>query len=349
MALRLLIVKLSSMGDVVHALPALSDAAHALPDLQVDWLVESGFAAIPARHPAVSRVIPVALRQWRKHPLDRSVWAQMRAIHAALRAHPYDLILDAQGLYKSAFLARLGQGPVVGLAYAAAREPLASSAYHRRVDVPRSLHAVERLRRLFAEALGYDLPVLPADYGLPGGTHSDPQLLVFLHGTTWASKHYPVHAWQALIGLAEAQGYRVALPWGNTLEKARADQLAQASQRAHVLPALTLDGLMDVLSAAAGVITVDSGLGHLACALGRPVIGIYGATDSARTGLNGGSSINLRADLACSPCMKRDCHRLSAAGTDDSPCYATIHPERIWSQLQILMDRAAPRQNGSAT
>jgi heptosyltransferase-1 len=347
--MRLLIVKLSSMGDVVHTLPALSDAARARPGLRVDWLVEPGFAAIPARHPAVDRVMPIALRQWRKRPWDRETWAQLRASHAALRARPYDLILDAQGLYKSALLARLGQGPVAGLSRSAAREPLASLAYRRSIDVPRPLHAVERLRRLFAEAVGYPLPTSPADYGLASRAQVDPRLLVFLHGTTWASKHYPESAWRALIDLAAAQDYRVALPWGNALEKARADRLAQASQRAHVLPALTLDGLMDVLSAAAGVITVDSGLGHLACALERPVIGIYGATDSARTGLNGGSSLNLRADLACSPCMKRDCPRLPAAGTDDPPCYATIHPERAGSQLQVLMDRAAPRQDDSAT
>lgn len=341
--MRLLIVKLSSMGDVVHALPALTDAARTLPGLRVDWLIEPGFAAIPARHPAVDRVIPVALRQWRKRPLDMETWTQMRASHAPLRARPYDLILDAQGLYKSALLARLGQGPVAGLSRSAAREPLASLAYQRRIDVPRPLHAVERLRRLFAEALGYPLPALPADYGLASGAQGEPQLLVFLHGTTWASKHYPESAWRALIGLAEAQGYRVALPWGNALEKARADRLAQASQRTHVLPTLALDDLMDVLAAAAGVVTVDSGLGHLACALGRPVVGLYGATDSARTGLNGGSSLNLRADLPCSPCLKRDCPRLPASGTDDPPCYDTIPPERVWSQLQVLMDHAAPK------
>lgn len=347
--MRLLIVKLSSMGDVVHALPALSDAARALPGLRVDWLVESGFAAIPARHPAVDRVIPVALRQWRKRPLDRKTWAQMRACHATLRCRPYDLILDAQGLYKSALLARLGRGPVAGLSRSAAREPLASLTYQRRIDVPRPLHAVERLRRLFAAAVGYPLPTLPVNYGLATRAPVDPRLLVFLHGTTWASKHYPESDWQTLIELAVAQAYQVALPWGNRSEKARADRLAQVSQDAHVLPALTLDGLMDVLSAAAGVVTVDSGLGHLACALGRPVVGIYGATDSARTGLKGGSSLNLCADLSCSPCMKRDCPRLPAAGTDDPPCYATIHPERTWSQLQVLMDRGAPSQDGSAT
>lgn len=341
--MRLLIVKLSSMGDVVHALPALTDAARTLPGLQVDWLIEPGFAAIPARHPAVGQVIPVALRRWRKHLLDKATWTQIRTSHAALRARPYDLILDAQGLYKSALLSRLGQGPVVGLSRSASREPLASLAYQRHIDVPRSLHAVERLRRLFAEALGYPLPAIPADHGLASSAQGESRLLVFLHGTTWASKHYPERDWRALIGLAEAQGYRVALPWGNALEKARAVRLAQASQRTCILPPLALDELMDVLAAAAGVITVDSGLGHLACALGCPVVGLYGATDSARTGLNGGGGLNLRAVLPCSPCLKRDCPRLSASGTGDPPCYDTISPEQVWSRLQVLMDRSAPR------
>ena len=338
--MRLLIVKLSSLGDVVHTLPALTDAARALPGLRADWAVESGFSAIPARHPAVDRVIPISLRKLRTDPLTRRSWLDLWNSHRALRAQSYDLILDAQGLYKSAIVSSLCRGPTAGLSRMSAREPLASLAYRHCIEVPRPLHAVERVRRLFAGALGYSYPFMPPDYGLQRHGQGDARRLIFLHGTTWQSKHYPTESWKILIALAEKHGYRVALPWGNDAEKARAEILAQAGTRSEVLPASTLDGLMEILSLAAGVISVDSGLGHLACALGRPVVGLYGATDSSRTGLYGGMGQNLQANLPCSPCLKSECPQLAKDDPSPTPiCYQRLEPTTVWSQLQRQMAR----------
>ncbi|HXF07172.1 MAG TPA: lipopolysaccharide heptosyltransferase I [Candidatus Acidoferrales bacterium] len=334
--MRILIVKLSSLGDVVHTLPAVTDAARAIPGLRADWAVEPGFAAIPARHPAVDRVIPLPLRRLRRQPLHRRNWQELLQGHRALRAQPYDLIIDAQGLYKSALISTVGHGDRAGLSRRSAREPLAALGYHHRIEVDPDLHAIERVRRLFAAALGYARPIDPPDYGLRQDPLGDPKQLVFLHGTTWPSKHYPDPAWAEVIALAEADGYRVALPWGNAEEKARAAALAHAGKRSEVLPALSLAALMDVIAAAGGLITVDSGLGHLACALGRPVIGIYGATDSRLTGLQGSRGVNLQAQWPCSPCRQRTCRQLAAPNALP-PCYTTLPPELIWSRFKAQM------------
>lgn len=332
--MRILIVKLSSLGDVVHALPAVTDALRAIPGLRADWVVEPGFAAIPARHPAVDRVIAFPLRRLRQQPLHRRHWHEVLQGQRALRAQPYDLIIDAQGLYKSAFISNLGRGARAGFSRESAREPLVALGYHHRIDVAPEMHAIERLRRLFADALGYPRPTGPPDFGLAQDSQGDCRQLVFLHGTTWPSKHYPDSAWAELIALAEADGYRVALPWGNAEEKARAEVLAKGSKRSEVLPALSLAALMDVLAAAGGLVTVDSGLGHLACALRRPVIGLYGATDSRLTGLRGSRALNLQAQWPCSPCRTRVCRHPTMRGSGVPPCYSMLPPAAVWSRFK---------------
>ena len=105
--MRVLVVKMSSLGDVIHTLPALTDAAAAIPGITFDWVVEEGFAEIPAWHPAVDTVIPIALRRWRKHPWRDFRGPQWRACRQALRRQHYDAVIDAQGLLKSVFVARL--------------------------------------------------------------------------------------------------------------------------------------------------------------------------------------------------------------------------------------------------
>ena len=160
--MRLLIVKTTSMGDVVHALPALTDMLRAVPGLQVDWLVEQPFAAIPALHPGVQRVLSLSWRKWRHKLLQRKTWAAIGSLRAQLREQPYDLILDLQGLLKSALWARQAIGPLAGYDGASAREPAAAWFYRQRAAVPRDLHAVERCRRLAAAHLGYAMPAIAA-------------------------------------------------------------------------------------------------------------------------------------------------------------------------------------------
>ena len=222
--MRVLLVKTSSLGDVIHALPALTDAARAIPGITFDWVVEEGFAEIPTWHPAVGKVIPVAIRRWRKNiwqTLKSGEWSRFKQ---SLRAEKYDLVIDAQGLVKSAWLTRYVKAPVAGLDKDSAREPLASRFYQRRLAVARGQHAVERLRQLFAVALGYDLPKGLGDYGLDVERLVElprtKPFVLFLHGTTWDTKHWPEVYWRDLAQRMGHLGVEVRLPWGNPAEKA---------------------------------------------------------------------------------------------------------------------------------
>lgn len=279
--MRVLLVKTSSLGDVIHTLPALTDAQRAIPGIQFDWVVEEGFAEIPAWHPAVAQVIPVAIRRWRKHPLQTLRTGEWRRFKARLRETHYDLVIDAQGLLKSAWLTRYVKAPVAGLDRDSIREPLASRFYDRRYAVPRERHALERVRQLFAQALGYSIPEMIADYGLDRSqlaTPGEQPYLLFLHGTTWPSKHWPEAYWRQLAERMSEFGWAIRLPWGNAEEKARAERIAQGLPSASVLPRLNLGGVAKVVAGARACVAVDTGLGHLAAALDVPSISLYGPT-----------------------------------------------------------------------
>lgn len=300
--MRVLIVKTSSMGDVLHTLPALTDAQQAIPGIQFDWVVEEGFAQIPSWHSAVDRVIPVAIRRWRKAWFSASIKAEREAFRHAVRAYHYDAVIDAQGLVKSAALVtRLAQGIKHGMDWSTAREPLASLFYNRKHHIARQQHAVERTRELFAKSLEYDKPQSQGDYAIAKHflhdqqTFSDPYA-VFLHATTRDDKHWPEAHWRELIGLLGNAGLRIKLPWGAPHEEARAKRLAEGFDYVDVLPRMSLEDVARVLAGAKFVVSVDTGLSHLTAALDRPNITLYGPTDP---GLIGGYGKNQMA--CCSP------------------------------------------------
>lgn len=295
--MRILIVKTSSLGDVVHMLPALTDAAHAMPGLSADWVVEEGFAAVPAWHPSVARIIPIALRRWRKQLGEATTWRELAAARRALGERAYDAVIDSQGLLKSALFTRWTRGPRWGYDWASCREPLASLFYTQRVHVPRELHAIERNRRLLAAALGYPLNDAALDYGLstlaerlpPSPLGLPERYVVALHGTSRIDKEWPEAHWIA-VGLALAQrGLALLLPWGNPREHERAQRIATALPGSQVLPRLGLNELAAILARAQGVLGVDTGLMHIAAALGRPGLALYPATAPALTGVRSAS------------------------------------------------------------
>ncbi|MDR3418996.1 MAG: lipopolysaccharide heptosyltransferase I [Nevskia sp.] len=296
----ILIVKTSSLGDVLHALPAVTDAARALPDLRCDWLVEQAFAEIPAWHPAVERVIRCDLRGWRRNLRQTVFGGDWSRFRAELRQTEYDLVLDAQGLVKSAWLARQARGPVAGPDRSAAREPLAALFYTRGYAIPRhdQAHAVERTRRLFAQALGYPLPGAPPDAGLDRARFPVPDLAqpyaVLLHATTWSSKRWPLPRWGELGAWLGGRGLRPVLPWGSEAERADAETIAAACGGL-VLPRLSLTELGGWLAHARLCVGVDTGLAHLAAALGTPQVTLYGPTLPQLTGAVGASQVWLRS------------------------------------------------------
>lgn len=298
--MRVLIIKTSSMGDVLHALPALTDAMHAIPAIRFDWVVEEGFAQIPSWHPAVDRVLPVAIRRWRKHWFGSQVREERVVFKRALQSRDYDAVIDAQGLMKSAALVtRLAKGEKHGQDSRSAREPFASWWYDKRHEVSKLQHAVQRTRELFAKSLGYQLPDTTGDYAIAQHfTQALPadadRYLVFLHATTRDNKHWPEDHWRELIGLMQPSGLKIKLPWGAEHEHQRAVRLAEGFDFVEVLPRLTLEQVARTLAGARAVVSVDTGLSHLAAALDRPNITLYGPTDPGLIGGYGKNQFVLR-------------------------------------------------------
>lgn len=286
----ILFVKTSSLGDVVQNCPAVSDAARAVPGAQIDWIVEEPFAGIARMHGAVRRVIPVAIRRWRSAPWKPSTWTEIGAWRRALGAERYDVVIDTQSLVKSAVLCAAAKGTRHGLDRASAREPLAARFYDVRHAVPRALHAVERNRRLAAKALGYALNGA-ADYGLHSKSEKS-ERIVLLTMTSREDKLWPEPRW---IELARALGRPIVLPWGSDDERARAERIANKLDGATVLPRSSLEDLARLFAGAHRVIGLDTGLTHLAAALGAPTIGIFCGSDPALTGLYAPNARNVGA------------------------------------------------------
>ena len=293
--MRILLVKTSSLGDVIHNLPVVSDLRQAFPDAHIDWCVEDAFADIPRLHPAINRVIPVALRRWRKNLAQRITWQEIGAFRSALATTHYDAILDTQGLIKSALIARLAHGHRYGYAAEVAREPLAARFYDETFVIPPSAHAVERNRWLAAAA--FDYPVdLPLVYGISppelafAWLGEKPHVVLFTASSRddklWGEAH-----WMTVAGDLLARGLSPVFTSGTAREKERAMRIAAATPGAIVAPPLALRELAALIGTARLAIGVDTGLAHLATALGIPTLALYVSTDPALTGVYGNGFI----------------------------------------------------------
>lgn len=327
--MKVLIIKTSSMGDVIHTLPALTDAAKAFPGISFDWVVEEAFQEIPRWHPNVDKVIPVAIRRWRKSifkTLKSGEWSEYKA---ELQRSSYDAVIDAQGLIKSAFLVtRLANGPKFGLDKQSAKEPIASSFYDTPITVAKNQHAVERVRQLFASALGYELEGR-GDFAIH--QHFSPEenssrYLVFQHSTTRFDKHWPEQYWEQLIETACANGWQIKLPWGNPTERERAERFAAVHSAAEVLPKLSLSEIANVLAGATACVSVDTGLSHLAAALDRPNVILFGPTDPGLVGGYGKEQYCLQAS------------DYPAIDSNIEPAvFASLTPDIVWHQLSTII------------
>jgi heptosyltransferase-1 len=302
--MKILIVKLSSLGDVVHAMPAVQDISQAYPEAEIDWVVERGFAPLVRRCDGVHQVIECELRRWRKTPLAPATRAAWSAFRYELQAQSYDAVIDLQGLSKSALVAWLACLAPGGLRYGLANQTEGSSfeaparwVAHVAVALPAHIHAVARSRELCARALGY-VPSTLMSFGLlahinqtQGAINSGAVIptvprgqVALVHGTSRADKQWPVAQWQALGRRLNDAGYGVVVPHGSEAEEATAREIAASVPHATVWPRLGLDALTDALGACAGVIGVDSGLSHIAVALDLPHVQIYNFDTAWRTG-----------------------------------------------------------------
>lgn len=323
------------MGDLIHTLPALTDAGRAIPGITFDWVAEEAFAEIPKWHPQVSQVIPIALRRWRKELKSKQTYLAWRQFREQIQSEPYDLVLDAQGLIKSAFITWFANGKKAGLDWMSAREKWASLAYHHKYGVDRQHHAVKRTRALFRQALGYEVDLMSTpNYGihLPSALPEKERYLVFLHGTTWVSKQWPESYWKKLADLAGHAGYRVKISGGNAAELERARRIADQTSHVDALPRLTLSAMAELLTGAQGAVAVDTGFAHLAAALSVPTVSLYSSTNPKQTGACGENQIHLAADFACAPCLNRVCTYRGAALITPA-CFEKLSPERVWAAL----------------
>jgi len=346
--MKILVVKLSSLGDILHMFPAISDLHRQFPDAEIHWLVEPAFAEVVAWHSAIGKVITVPLRA------NKKTWWKIPSLLIKLRrklqAENYDIILDAQGLIKSALLSRLAGVAVYGFATGSARESLAARLYQKTAKVPDGLHIIEKNRQLVAAIFNADISQ-SADYGLDEFRRkqiqaecsgmlkevTDQSYIVLLHGTTWNSKYWPEASWVELIQMLKQQGWRCLLPWGNEVERMRAHRLQTAGdQNAQVLPKLSLTELMGVLLHARAFVSVESGIGHLAAALDVAGIMLHGPTDPAYSGILGKKCKHITSGIYCSPCFRRDCPRIQTA-QEVPPCQKEILPSQVYRECLELI------------
>jgi heptosyltransferase I len=314
--MRILIVKTSSMGDVIHALPAITDIRRHLPDAQINWLVETPFHQIVKLHPAVSNVIAISWRKWRKQLLDAAVRQTIKTTITTLRDAQYDVVIDLQGLIKSAVWVKLTRAEQThGFNWDSAREPLASIAYLHFHQISKEALAIDRSRMLCAAALGYSLDDT-SDFGIraPAQRASDWRLpapyVAFVHGSSDDARLWPQSDWVKLAQTVHARGLAVALIWGSEAERVRSEALQKTMQALGVSvfipPFLTIAQTAQVLGAARAVVGLDTGFTHLAGALNVPCVSIHRTHDPALTGVQGSA--------ACA----------SLGGIGQTPSYQTV-------------------------
>jgi heptosyltransferase-1 len=338
--LKILIVRVSSLGDVVHNMPMLQDILQHYPQAQIDWVVEEAYVGLVRLQPGVRRIIPVALRRWRKQWWSKAVRAEIKAFRQTLAQESYDVVFDTQGLFKTGLLMRWAKlapgGKKVGLANAtegSGYEGISRIFHDQSVSVAKRCHAVARAREVAAVALGYGrdfVQATPADFGLrqarlgqPGGTRPgwmpEQKYAVFFHGTARAAKQWPLASWIALGQMLAQKGWLILLPWGSSQEQALAQTLAQAIPGARVLPALPLLEAVQLAQTASLVIGVDTGLTHVAAAFETPTIELYCDSPRWKTECNWSERVINLGDAGQSPALPDVLAAIARLGCDVAP------------------------------
>ena len=328
------------MGDIFHSYPAITDLKRRHPEVNIHWVVEENFAEIASWHPGVARVIPIGARRWVK---DKSLRGLREAVGwvRGLRRTKYDLVIDAQGIFKSVVVAGLARkGAVHGFDRDSVRRRLNSRFYNVRHPASKGAHAVEQLRELFASVFGYSLADDKLSFGVNhhfAGVEREANKVVFIVGTTWKSKMWATHHWKTLAGLALAEGHEVELIWGSESERALADAVIAVHPQVTRSPSrLSIREVAEKLVEASGVVGLDTGFSHLSGALETPTVALYGPTSPERLGLIGDHARNLgpQVPLPCVPCHGRTCRLLPMGSSDAPPCMASIAPELVWQELR---------------
>lgn len=291
--MKILLVRLSSMGDLVHTLPAVEDLARMRPEIELHWLCEAAFAPIAALHPFVRKVHTLAWRQWRKKPFSRATRKHLGCLKHTLRAENYDRVLDTQGLIKSAFFARMAGAPVAGFDGRSARESQAAFFYADKYFVAKNQAAILRNRALCAAWGGYSFDTEKVDFGIFPAKRLREDFPEFpenydiaLTATSRDDKLWDTDYWRTLLQkMHRHSGRKIFLPHGSAAECSRAQNIAKGLDFVEVAPAVSLEKMAQILAHSRSVVGVDTGLLHLANAFCRPTVGIFTATDPQKTGV----------------------------------------------------------------
>ena len=294
--MNILIIKLSSLGDVLHNLPIIWDIRVKHPDARIDWLVEESYVSLlapllsNADFKGIDNIIPIAMRRWKKNLLSEQTRKEWRAFRHNLLANEYDVVIETQGLLKAAWLTRLAKrnpnAVIAGLGNAtedSGYEPLARWFYTDSVQVPLHCHAVERSRWVTAAALNMPVPKNLPQFYPPAFLQSlqlsptpfNKPYVLFFHATARAAKQWSESNWIALGNALAIQGKQIILPWGNAQEKAVSERLNAQITHSIVSPAFNISEWFSVIANAALTVGVDTGLTHLSAMLNTPTIELY--------------------------------------------------------------------------
>lgn len=278
----ILFIKTSSMGDVLHHMPAVTDARRLFPEARLTWLVDELYAPLVQLHPAIDEIIPIAVRRWRKQFYKPSAWQEFFKAVDTLRARTFDKIIDTQGLVRTALTAKLAFGERHGYDAASIREPFAARFYDVNHKVGWDLHVIARNRTLTARALGYSLEGAP-NYGFdrsnikPGANGN---YAIIFHATAKVKKEWPEERWIDVANGLSKNGLEVVLPWGSEAERARSERIAAAIPNARIPAHAPILDVARLISGAKLVVGVDTGFLHVAAALGVPVVAVFTITKS---------------------------------------------------------------------
>jgi heptosyltransferase-1 len=338
--MKVLIVRLTSMGDVVQTLPAIEDASRAVPDISFDWVVEESFADIPAWHSRVEKVIASSLRRWKKDAAAAIKNKELTDLIKSIRSTKYDAVIDLQGEMKSAMLTRLARGKRFGYDSRSVHEWGAQAAYHRRFRVTKGRHSITRMRELMAKALGYAVPAVDVEYGVDSALLPTPTIdlpkrfVVLVHSTSWKSKNWHEDRWCDLASIAASNGYTPVIPWGSQSERERSERIA--GDVGVVLPEMSIADKAAIISRASAVVGLDTGLTHIAAAFDVPGLSIYGATDPLLVGATGRNQVNLTSTFECRFCHLKKC--IYDVPPEMKPaCLLEFEPAGVWRRVEELI------------
>ena len=299
--MKVLILKLTSMGDLMHALPALTEAEQNIKNISFDWVVDKAFSSVPGWHPAVDKIIKTDHRNWKKQLFSSEPREALNLVKKEINATDYDYVVDMQNNLKSAFLSFLSDHRVTGMDASSSREYPAHWAYSNKVNINKSLHAIDRQKELLASSLGYS-PTSDINYGISKVKFLEPAMalparyVVLVQNASWPTKQWPVSSWKDLVKHLDGHGVNVLLPSGNKEELLRAKDIASVSEKATALEILPLNEVAYIIDNADYCICSDTGLAHLSAVVNTPSLTLYGPTDINLIGTKGNNQSHIVGD-----------------------------------------------------